>query len=303
MATQQDIDFTYSTMDRIFRQSMGETADFSGAMYNGNFKLSLEEAQAAKHGYMAEQLHIGKGSRVLDMGCGWGPFLAYITKRGAIATGLTFSEGQYKACRKNGFDVHIKDARSIQPGDLGTFDAIVSVGAFEHFCSYADYKEGKQEKIYQDFFERVYNLLPPGGRFYLQTMAWGKNMIPVEDLDKNPAPGSDAFLIKLMTDHFPGSWLPYGKEMIFEAAAPFFTIVEYSSGRLDYIETTKQWRKRIRQFSLEKYALYLKLIPKFIRNKEFRYKLQVFRHKANQKCFERELMDHYRIVLEKKKAI
>jgi cyclopropane-fatty-acyl-phospholipid synthase len=79
--------------------------------------------------------------------------------------------------------------------------------------------------------------------------------------------------------------------------------VEYSSGRLDYIETTKQWRKRIRQFSLEKYALYLKLIPKFIRNKEFRYKLQVFRHKANQKCFERELMDHYRIVLEKKKAI
>ena len=300
MATQQDIDFTYSTMDRIFRQSMGETADFSGAMYNGNFTLTLEEAQAVKHSYMARQLNIKKGSRVLDMGCGWGPFLAFITRHGAIATGLTFSEGQYKACIKNGFNVHIKDARTIQPGDLGTFDAIVSVGAFEHFCSYAEYKEGKQEQIYRDFFERVYNLLPPKGRFYLQTMAWGKNMIPVDTLDNKGSKDSDTFLIRLMTDHFPGSWLPYGKEMIFDTASAYFHVVEYSSGRLDYIETTKQWRKRLRKFSPKKYALYLRLLPDFIKNKEFRYKLKVFRHRANQKCFERELMDHYRIVFEKK---
>ena len=103
-----------------------------------------------------------------------------------------------------------------------------------------------------------------------------------------------------MTDHFPGSWLPYGSEMLLKTASPYFNLVDISSGRLDYIETTNQWRKRIRKFSFKKYFLYLKLLPKFFLSKEFRYKLQVFREAANKKCFERELMDHYRIVFEKK---
>ncbi|HEY0731959.1 MAG TPA: class I SAM-dependent methyltransferase, partial [Chitinophagaceae bacterium] len=157
MATKEDIDFTYTTMDKIFRLSMGEMADFSGAKYDGNFSLSLEEAQAAKHQFMAEQLRIGKGSRVLDMGCGWGPFLNYITGKGAVAVGLTLSDGQYKACKSKGFDVHIKDVRTVTPGDYGLFDAIVSVGAFEHFCSFEEYKEGRQEEIYRRFFETVSN--------------------------------------------------------------------------------------------------------------------------------------------------
>ena len=300
MANKRDIDFTYTTMDKIFRLSIGEMADFSGAKYDGDFSMTLEEAQQAKHEFMASQLHITKGNRVLDMGCGWGPFLNFITKKGAIATGLTFSEGQYNACKQKGFDVHIKDARTVKPDDFGTFDAIVSVGAFEHFCSYEEYKEGKQEKIYRDFFETVANLLPPKGRFFLQTMVWGKNMID-EDLLNGPVEkDSDAYLIKLMLDHFPGSWLPYGSEMLLKNAEPFFNLIYISSGRLDYIETTNQWRKRIRQFNLKKYALFLSLLPKFILNKEFRAKLQVFRQRANKKCFERELMDHYRIVFEKR---
>jgi cyclopropane-fatty-acyl-phospholipid synthase len=300
MASKKDIDFTYTTMDKIFRLSIGEMADFSGARYDGNFSMTLEEAQAAKHQFMAEQLGITKGSRVLDMGCGWGPFLNFITKRGAIATGLTFSEGQYEACKKNGFDVHIKDARTVKPEDFGTFDAIVSVGAFEHFCSYEEYKEGKQEGIYRDFFETVAKLLPQKGRFYLQTMVWGKNMISDDLINKPAEKNSDAYLIKLMLEHFPGSYLPYGSEMILRNAEPFFNLINISSGRLDYIETTNQWRKKIRKFSLKKYALYLSLLPKFFFSKEFRYKLEVFRQAANKKCFERELMDHYRIVLEKK---
>lgn len=300
MADKTDIDFTYSTMDKIFRLSLGDMADFSGARYNGDFSLSLEAAQEAKHKFMADQLHIESGSRVLDMGCGWGPFLNYIHGRGANGIGLTLSDAQYKSCKRKGFDVHIKDVRTVKPTDYGTFDAIVSVGAFEHFCSFKEYMEGKQEQIYTDFFHTVYQLLPPQGKFYLQTMAWGRNMIDVEDIVENTEKGSDAFYIKLMTDHFPGSWLPYGSEMLLKTASPYFNLVDISSGRLDYIETTRQWRKRIRKFKLEKYGLFLRLLPSFLFNKEFRSKLQVFRHRANQECFEREIMDHFRIVFERK---
>ncbi|HEY0731716.1 MAG TPA: class I SAM-dependent methyltransferase, partial [Chitinophagaceae bacterium] len=209
-------------------------------------------------------------------------------------------DAQYKSCKRKGFEVHIKDVRTVTPSDYGTFDAIVSVGAFEHFCSFEEYKEGKQEQIYTDFFQKVYHLLPPHGRFYLQTMTWGRNMIAVEDIHGNPEKGSDAFYIKLMTDHFPGSWLPYGSEMLLKTASPYFNVVDISSGRLDYIETTRQWRKRIRKFNMKKYLLFLRLIPSFIFNKEFRSKLKVFLHRANHECFEREIMDHYRIVFERK---
>ena len=50
---------------------MGELADFSGAKYDGDFTLSLEEAQRRKHEYVAERIGLGPGTRVLDLGCGW----------------------------------------------------------------------------------------------------------------------------------------------------------------------------------------------------------------------------------------
>ena len=43
MATKQDLDFTYSTIDKIFRLSFGEMADYSGARFDGNFALTVEE--------------------------------------------------------------------------------------------------------------------------------------------------------------------------------------------------------------------------------------------------------------------
>lgn len=70
MAERGDIDFTYSLTDRVFRLSMGELADFSGAKYDGDFTLTLEQAQARKHEYVAQQIAIEPGRRVLDLGCG-----------------------------------------------------------------------------------------------------------------------------------------------------------------------------------------------------------------------------------------
>ena len=51
MATQTEIADTYDYMDEIFRLSLGESADITGAMYNGDFSLTLEQAQKQKHEY------------------------------------------------------------------------------------------------------------------------------------------------------------------------------------------------------------------------------------------------------------
>src|SRR5918997_3816834 len=128
MAERADLEFTYSLIDRIFRLSLGELADFSGAKYDGDFSLSLEEAQQRKHEYVAKQIGIGPGRRVLDLGCGWGPLLAFVRSRGGSGVGVTLSSAQAAACRRHGLDVQVHDARQVTRTGFGTFDAVASLG-------------------------------------------------------------------------------------------------------------------------------------------------------------------------------
>ncbi len=299
MADKQDLDFTYTTIDNIFRLSFGEMADYSGARFDGDFSLPIEAAQERKHKFIADSLHIGKDSKVLDMACGWGPFLNYIRQRGAKGTGATLSTGQAKACVKNGLDVHIMDCRTIKPETFGQFDAVTCIGGLEHFCSVEEFKAGKQDEVYTRFFKTVSDLLPVGGRFYMQTMVFSKNMPRFEDISINADKHSNEYIMALMIKQFPGSWLPYSDEQVINNAAPFMKLISKSSGRIDYIQTIKLWRKKFRNFNLKKYALYASLIPKYLTDKEFRHQVAVFQISPNKVCFEREVMDHYRLVFEK----
>ena len=298
MAERSDLEFTYSLIDRIFRLSLGELADFSGAKYDGDFSLSLEEAQRRKHEYVAEQIGISPGRRVLDLGCGWGPLLNYIRSREASGVGVTLSGAQAAACRRHGLDVHVLDARRVDRDTFGAFDAVASLGAFEHFCSPADYAAGRQDEVYRDLFKRIASLLPAGERLYLQTMVFGRHMIPAEEISIHAPRGSDAWFVALMGYQFPGSWLPFGQEQIIRNAEPDFRLVSSVSGRLDYIETIRQWRKRFGERSLRKYALKARLIPRWLTSKDFRLAF-TSGVSANSVCFERELLDHYRLVFER----
>src|ERR1700704_7211700 len=102
MADRRDIDFTYSLTDRVFRLSLGELADFSGAKYDGDFSLTLDQAQRRKHEYVAEQLGIKPGQRVLDLGCGWGALLNYFRSVGGSGGGVRVSSAQLEAVRRAG---------------------------------------------------------------------------------------------------------------------------------------------------------------------------------------------------------
>jgi cyclopropane-fatty-acyl-phospholipid synthase len=298
MASRADIEFTYTSIDRIFRLSLGELADFSGAKYDGDFTLTLEEAQRRKHDYIAEQIGIGPGRRLLDLGCGWGALLNYARGRGAEGVGVALSSAQVAACRRHNLDVHLKDARTVDRESYGEFDAVASLGAWEHFCSPDEYRAGRQEEIYRGLFANAAAVLPARGRFYLQTMVFGRNMIALEEVSADAPRDSDAFILFLLGCQFPGSFLPSGLEQIVQCAQPHFRLVESSSGRLDYIETITQWNKRIGAPSLRKNLLKLTLLPHWLRSPEFRFAF-TSGVSANRVCFERELLDHHRIVFEK----
>jgi cyclopropane-fatty-acyl-phospholipid synthase len=303
MAGREDLEFTYSLTDRIIRISLGELADFSGAKYDGDFSMTLEQAQRRKHEYVAEQIGIDSGRRVLDLGCGWGGLLNYIRSRGGVGVGVTLSAAQVAACRRHGLDVHLYDARRVAPESFGRFDAVASLGAFEHFCSPNDYSAGRQEEGYRDVFARVATVLPQGGRFYLQTMVFGRNMAPPERIDMQALKGlpprdSDAWYLALLGRQFPGSWLPFGQEQLISCSQPHFRLVSSSNGRYDYIETIAQWNARIGTPSVRKTLLKLALLPRWLTSPDFRLAF-TSGVSANKVCFERELLDHYRLVFEK----
>ena len=301
MATGAEMAETYDYMDRFFRLSIGETADITCALYDGDYAKALEQAQHDKHEYIFSTLALGRGSRVLDIGCGWGPILNAIRERGGHGVGLTLSPKHFESCRRSGFEVYLQDWKSTTPDTLGRFDGVVSLGAFEHFCSVEEHRAGQQDRIYGEFFRLCSELLPSKGRLFLQTMIWGP-AAPTSDNSVVRAPkGSNEYLVGVLRKFYPGSWLPQSLGQIRGAAQPYFRIVSLNNGRRDYIQTLGEWHRRTYKFSLPKLLETLRLVPLYLSSRDFRYKIESLLSGGGymRECLVREIMDHQRITLEK----
>ncbi len=123
---------------------------------------SLEQAQEQKLEYICRKLRLQPGMRILDIGCGWGALVMYAAANyGVDATGITLSQAQqeYAARRiaESGLAgrarVHYQDYRELEARE--PFDALVSVGMFEHVGE-------SQLPVY---FAQALRLLKPGGVF------------------------------------------------------------------------------------------------------------------------------------------
>jgi cyclopropane-fatty-acyl-phospholipid synthase len=294
MASQRDIERTYDYLDGLLRRGLGEFPDLSCALYDGDYSLTLEKAQQAKHEYVLSSIRFIPNMRVLDIGCGWGPILRTVRDKGGHGIGVTLSPSQVRACVRNGLEAHLKDWRDMNVADYGSFDAIVSLGAFEHFCSAEEYLAGRQDGIYQQFFSLCHDLLPPGGRLYVQTMVWDRH-VSYEAISLDAPKGSDAHVMALLEKFYPGSWLPYGREQICRNATGF-RLTSSNSGRLDYIQTIKEWERR----KIWRKALHPRSLPalamRYATNRDFRYQVASLRQSCNRVCFERQIMDHQRMV-------
>lgn len=300
MANQKEIEEAYDYMDELFRESLGDHADYSNALYNGNFSLTLKEAQQAKHEYILKSLNFKKGDKILDIGSGWGPMLKEVKDRGGIEVGLSLSPAQVRACQAHGLNEILKDWKDVDPKEFGIFDGIISMGSFEHYCSVKEFQAGKQDEVYDKFFKLCYDLLKPGGRLFLQTMMWGKSVPKVEDLDVHAPKLSDNWVLGHLSKFYPGSWLPNGLDHIVKCANPYFKLISENNGRLDYIQTSNAGGKIVSEFSFKKLFLMLKLVPKYLTDKDFRYQITSYRYSCNRLAFERSLFDHQRMVFEKK---
>ncbi|HEX8065412.1 MAG TPA: cyclopropane-fatty-acyl-phospholipid synthase family protein [Thermoleophilaceae bacterium] len=195
---------------------------------------SLESAQMRKLDHIAAGARAAGAERVLDVGCGWGAMLRRLVEHHGVGSvvGLTLSEAQaeYVTGWADGrYDVRVENWADHDPG--ASYDAIVSIGAFEHFADYGMPRAARVQ-AYKDFFERAAGWLPRGGRLSLQTILKGNNV----RLDRE----TRRDLLFIIERIFPESELPWLSEVM-EASERRFDVVSLRNDPDHYARTCRAW--------------------------------------------------------------
>jgi len=56
----------------------------------------------------------------------------------------------------------------------------------------------RQDDVYGEVFARAASVLPVAGRLYVQTLVFGRNMVPIDAVSIQAPRGSDAWSVALM---------------------------------------------------------------------------------------------------------
>jgi cyclopropane-fatty-acyl-phospholipid synthase len=149
----------YDVSNDFYRLMLGPTMTYSCAVWETP-DVGLDAAQDAKHELVGQKLALRPGMRLLDVGCGWGSMAIHAAKHHDVeVVGVTVSSRQVEAATQRvkeaglagQVDIRLQDYRDV---DDGPFDAISSIGMFEHVG----------RKRLAEYFGHLRDLLRPEGR-------------------------------------------------------------------------------------------------------------------------------------------
>jgi cyclopropane-fatty-acyl-phospholipid synthase len=185
--------------------------------------LTLADAQRAKLEMICRKLTLEPGSKLLDMGCGWGSLTVHAARdHHAQVTAVTLSgeQGGYVRQRVRGLglgdraQVRIQDYRD---AGGGPYDAIASVEMGEHVGA----------ANYPRFCAELHRLLRPGGRLLIQQMSRGSR-----------APGGGPFIESYIAADM--TMRPVGETVrLIEQAG--FEVIGVQAMREHYVRTIRAW--------------------------------------------------------------
>jgi cyclopropane-fatty-acyl-phospholipid synthase len=192
--------------------------------------LDLNIAQEKKMDLICQKLELHDGSRVLDIGGGWGGLARFMQKRyGVKPTVITLSEeqGKYIQNTSHGIDVWINDYRDIPKLLKEPFDAISAIGIFEHIG----------HKNYSEFMRIASHSLAEGGKFLLQTL-FTPYSVPATNpwLNKHIFPNGELPLIEFIKTSAKGHFREYHN-----AYTPFQDLTPH------YYQTLMAWDKNLKK--------------------------------------------------------
>ena len=228
--SQKNIHAHYDLGNAFYALWLDETMNYSSAWFEGRLDGDLSAAQHAKVRRALTLAGVAPGSRVLEIGCGWGALAEMATTEfGATLTGVTLSTEQLDFARQrmerlgvgSQADLRLQDYRDIQDGP---YDAICSIEMIE----------AVGQEYWPTYFQSVQRLLKPGGRACIQS-------IVIDDALFDRYTRSTDFIQQYI---FPGGCLPCPREFRRQAQAAGLRVVDELAFGLDYAETLRRWHER-----------------------------------------------------------
>ncbi|MGH3379938.1 MAG: class I SAM-dependent methyltransferase [Actinoallomurus sp.] len=231
------IESHYDLSNDFYALWLGESTVYSCALWAGPDD-DLDTAQFRKLDYFAEGVRAAGTRRVLDVGCGWGALTRRLVTVHDVgrAVGLTLSPSQAEWIGQRPdprTEVRVENWADHHPAE--PYDAIISIGAFEHFAHYGMTPDARLV-AYREFFTRCREWLPAGGRLGVQTNIKGNNL----RLDRETV----REMLFIVDAIFPESVLPALDEVI-AAATGLFDVVSVRNDPDDYARTCGEWLRRL----------------------------------------------------------
>ena len=233
----------YDLSNDLFRLFLDETMTYSSAIFEGEpsgSSESLADAQRRKIDRLLDAAGVQKGSRVLEIGTGWGELALRAAGRGATVTTLTLSSEQAALADSRIAAAGLTDRVTVLQQDYretqGRFDAVVSVEMIEAVGA----------NHWDEYFTSIDRVLAPGGRVGLQAILQDDHTV---GLTKDTYTWIRKYI-------FPGGQIPSVAAIARSLAARTSLKIadQYSFGR-HYAETLHRWRVTFEERSSQVEAL------------------------------------------------
>ena len=231
--SQKNIHAHYDLGNAFYKLWLDDTMNYSSALFAGDLSQPLQQGQYAKVRRALSMAGVTQGSRVLEIGCGWGALAEMATTEfDASVVGVTLSTQQLAFAQARmarlgvaaTADLRLQDYRDISDAP---FDAICSI----------EMVEAVGRAYWPTYFQALHTLLKPGGRACVQS-------IVIDDALFDRYLTSTDFIQQYI---FPGGCLPCPREFRAQARAAGFDVVDEFAFGHDYAETLKRWREKFMQ--------------------------------------------------------
>ncbi|QLQ11933.1 MAG: class I SAM-dependent methyltransferase [Nocardioidaceae bacterium] len=227
--TRHNIAAHYDLGNEMFAAFLDPSLTYSSARFDPTRPIvdqDLHEAQLRKVNSVLDLADVNAGTRLLEIGTGWGTLAIEAARRGARVTTVTLSVEQAALARERiidaGYagqvDVVVQDYRQI----TGTFDAVVSVEMIE----------AVGERYWHEYFTTLSRLAGPDGIVVLQSILMShQRYLATRD--------SYGWIQKHI---FPGGLIPSSTAIAEHAGRAGLTVTCIDKFGGDYAETLRRWR-------------------------------------------------------------
>ncbi|MET8458143.1 cyclopropane-fatty-acyl-phospholipid synthase family protein [Streptomyces parvulus] len=232
----------YDLSNDLFALFLDETLSYSSAVFLGfpARRESLAAAQQRKIDRLLDLAEVHDGTRLLEIGTGWGELALRAAARGAHVTSLTLSREQRDRALQRAREAGLSDRVRVELRDYreekGTYDAVVSVEMIEAVGA----------EFWPVYFRALDDRLAPGGRAALQAIT-----LPHDRMTASRS--THTWIQKYV---FPGGLIPSTEAI--ETTVRDHTglhVARRDGFGAHYAETLRLWRERFTERAAEVGAL------------------------------------------------